>query len=153
MSQSKVRSLVPRDMYVLEAKIFREFFKEFGYKAIPVIERIVQGLGTAEAQEFKAKRNLSTMDVKDAAIYLGEYFKNEGGESVEVEVMPGEVHWKISDCACDLKAGDDKTCPAIMKGDEAMLNVLCNGKAKLTVNRAIGFGDKSCDVVITKATR
>lgn len=151
MSKRKIRMFTASDMYLLEGTIFKEFYKEFGEKAIPVIERICMKMGTAEGKELKAKRDLPTMDVESAAVCLGEYFRDENGESVEVEVKsPEEIHWKVDECSPGFKPNDTKVCLALMKGDEAMLNALCGGKAKLTVKKAIASGDKPCDIVITK---
>ena len=153
MSENGVK-FSAKDLYSLMGSIYKEFYKEFGEKAIPVIERICTGMGTSGGKELKAERNLPSMDVKSAAVYLGNYFRDEVGlveDPKEVEVKsPKEVHWIVTDCSPGYKPGDHKVCIATMKGDEAMINALCDGKAKLTVKKAIAFGDEACVVVITE---
>jgi hypothetical protein len=142
----------PKDVYALEGTIFKEFYKKFGDKAIPVIEQICKEMGSNEGANLKTKRNLANMDVRSAAVYLGkEYFTKEMGDYVKVEIKsPNEIHWKVPTCSLGFKTGDKEVCLAVMKGDEAMLNALCNGQARLTVRKAVAFGDKMCDILITK---
>lgn len=154
MNKPKIRSFTPEEMYKLQAKIFKEFYKEFGEKAIPVIVRICQEMGKVEGKNLKTKHHLPRMDLKEAAIYLGKWFRNEMGEAIEVDVRsPEEIHWKVTQCAPGFELGDREVCLAVMKGDEDMINTLCDGKAKLTVRKAIAFGDDLCDIVLTPCTK